>query len=312
MTTADPARTARPDAPEKFGTDVLIGAYAGIIAAAGGSLTFNIWHMTHKGHMQVLLAVIAGFLPPFLATILAHLAAATRLGSKGKGWVFFITGGMMFVSAYATSQVLTPADGLPVGVVFSLFTDAASMTCLFILMKAFAASAEYAKWLTVYGQDAQAGVPGTSGNGQALAVPGTAAGSGNDAFPAAPGTMAAPALGHGRSRTGGQVAASGTKAELAGWQPAGAASPARGAHGRAAGAGAGEDRAAVVAEIAARPRPTLDTAEHRQARALAIVTEFRRRTGQRMNNTEFARALGMRKADVVPLRAALQADENAA
>jgi len=68
----------------------------------------------------------------------------------------------------------------------------------------------------------------------------------------------------------------------------------------------------VVAEIAARPRPALDTAEHRQALALAIVREFKQRTGERMNNAEFARALGMRKADVVPIRAALQADENAA
>ena len=280
MNTADPARQARPDAPVKFGTDVVVVAYAGIIAAASGSLTFNIWHATHKGHLQILLAVILGFLPPFLATALAHLAAATRLGRPGRAWVFFITAGMMFVSAYSSAQVLEPADGLPVSILFSLFTDAASMTCLFILMKAFAASADYAKWFATYGQPAQAVVPGTSGNDKALAVSGTAAGPGNASLPDAPGTTVAPAREPGRSGTGAHVAAARSKAELAVRTPA----------------GAGEDRTAVVAEIATRPRPALETAEQRQARALAAVTEFKQRTGQRMNNTELARALGMRKA----------------
>jgi hypothetical protein len=291
----------RGAAPRVYGRDVAVLAYAGIIAAAGGSFTFNIWHASHRGHLQIALAFIFGFLPPFLATILAHLAAATRAGKWAKIWVFAVTGGAMFVSAYATSQVVAPVSGLLVGVVFSLVADAASMTCLFFLLMYYAALAEYKAWLagaepgtgTGDGNHADAG---GSGNQAAEAAAGSA-----PAVPGTPGPVAAGTTGedHGQAVPAPRAASAGEAGQPARAPRAAAGRPAPSAE-------AGEPREDVVADLAARPRPALESTQQREQRALDVLAEFRRRTGQRMNNTELARALGMRKADVGGLRTAIQ------
>ncbi|MGH3188199.1 MAG: hypothetical protein ACRDOL_13195 [Streptosporangiaceae bacterium] len=285
----------RGPAPRVYGPDVRVLSYAGIIAAAGGSFTFNIWHASHRGHLQIAMAFIFGFLPPFLATILAHLAAATRVGKWGRAWVFTVTAGAMFVSAYATSQVVAPVSGLGVGVVFSLVADAASMTCLVFLLRYYAAAAEYKAWL-------------------AAADPGTVIGAGNHVGAGGSGNQPPDAAAGSR----GVVPGTGTRdldravpAPHDG--PAGRSGPScrapRSAADRPASAGPREPRDAVVAELAARPGPALESTQQLEQRALEFVREFRRRTGQRMNNGEFARALGMRKADAGALRAAIQERE---
>lgn len=311
MTSADAAGQVRPGpAPETFGTDVIVLTYAGIIAAAGGSLTFNIWHAEHK--QALLLALIIGFLPPFLSTVLAHVAAAARLGPRGRGCVFFLTGGMMFVSAWASSQVLKPVDGLAVGIVFSLFADAISMACLVILMKAYAAKADYKQWLQAGGRALPGIVPGTAAgtpNDSGAAVPGTAAGLARNAGPVVPGN-ADPVVPrneqHPDPDPGGLV--SGTPSVRPSVQPPAlpGSRPARTAR-RPSGDSTGEDRkAAVVADIAARPRPAVESTGQREKRALDILAEFRRRTGQRMTNTDFARALGVRKQAAIAVRDAVE------
>jgi len=67
-----------------------------------------------------------------------------------------------------------------------------------------------------------------------------------------------------------------------------------------------------VAEIAARPRPALESTSRIEERALAIVREFKERTGLRMNNAELARALGVRKQAVVEIRESIRTREELA
>jgi len=171
-------------------TGVAVFAWAGIVAAAGGSLTFNIWHDYHSAGLQIVLAVIAGILPPFLSCVLAHVAVALNSKFWGKAWVFAVTAGAMFVSAFASAKVLEPGYGLAVGVIFSLVMDAASMTCLFVLLRTYEARAAYSRWLA----DPAAGTAdgpgdraarGGSGN-PATAVPEPAVRARNPGAPARP------------------------------------------------------------------------------------------------------------------------------
>jgi hypothetical protein len=67
----------------------------------------------------------------------------------------------------------------------------------------------------------------------------------------------------------------------------------------------------VAAELAARPNPALESTAQREQRALALLGEFRTRTGLRMNNGELARALGVRKAVIGSIRAAIRDREEA-
>jgi hypothetical protein len=311
--------TAPAAAPENPPAGVAGFAWAGIIVAAGGSLTFNIWHDYHAVNLPLVLAVIAGSIPPFLSAVLAHVAVTLNCGLPGKAVVFAVTGGAMVVSAFASSQVLAPGYGIGMGVVYSLVMDAAAMTCLYFLFRAYEARAAHSRWLA----GREAGTAAADGNhaggaeagnqpgeaaGSAVLVPGTAVvpggpvpvtGSGNDGDAAAGnrGEAGAPSARPGAvaARSSGQSRAPRTRS--------------------APEEGAGESREAVVEEIAARPRPTLESTAQQQRRALEVLAEFRRRTGCRMSNQELARALGVRKAAVVGengIRRAIQDREEAA
>jgi hypothetical protein len=181
MQNADAAAPPLRPAPAKPAASVAVFAWAGIIAAAGGSLTFNIWHDYHSAALPLALAAIAGILPPFLSSVLAHVAVVFNSSRRAKAWVFTVTGGAMFVSAFASSKVLEPGYGLAVGVIFSLVMDAASMTCLFVLLKYYEAMAACNRWLAER-------AAGTAGGGENRAAGG---GSGNrDAAVLEPGTEA--------------------------------------------------------------------------------------------------------------------------
>lgn len=195
MQNADAATAPLRPAPENPGGGVAVFAWAGILAAAGGSLTFNIWHDYHSGGLQIALAVIAGILPPFLSTVLAHVAVVLNSGFFGKAWIgrawiFTVTAGAMFVSAFASSKVLEPGYGLAVGVIFSLVMDSASMTCLFVLLRVYEARAAYSRWLaeraagTAGGGENRASGGGSGNRDAAVLEPGT--GAGNPGGPVAP------------------------------------------------------------------------------------------------------------------------------
>jgi hypothetical protein len=61
-------------------------------------------------------------------------------------------------------------------------------------------------------------------------------------------------------------------------------------------------RAEVTEDLASRERPGLESAEQKERAVLAILAEFRRRTGLQMNNRELGKALRMSKGATGVLR----------
>jgi hypothetical protein len=286
------------------GTTVLVFCWIGIFIAAGTSVTFNINHDTSWLHSA--LAAIAGFTPPALAAVLAHVASAFE-EKYLKAGVFIVCAGAMAVSAIGTTKTLEPGDGFFGGLGFSLVADSASMLCLLGLIKIYDARARLIRWLAA--QDT--GTTGPAQNQPAAdsrpVVLEPAAGTSGPEPTAVPGTVAAPVEPAARTAPADPVGAPAA--------PAGEIRPHVPAKATAAKATApgepGEDRDMVVADIVARGRPVLEDAVAQQRRDLEILREFRARTGKRMNNAEFGRALGISKAEAGTRRQAV-ADKEAA
>jgi hypothetical protein len=303
-----------PDVPER---SVLVMSWLGIILAASASVTFNINH--DLTWLVTPLAVIAGVTPPGLSALVAHVASAFKEKSL-KTAVFIATAGAMAVSSIGTTKTLSPGDGFLGGLAFSLVADGVSLLCLWGLMRVYSARAEHKKWAARQGSGTTGTAQGQPGTSAAAVPAGTAAGSGNQpgqALPVpavpvpAPPVPAPPVPGTGSAarpepaaggvpgspgETGQPRTAAAAAPKPAASRPA--SSPRPPAATRPAEGGGAEPRDAVTDEIAARPQP-LESTDTREERALAILAEFRRRTGVRMTNQELARALGVRKTAVV-------------
>jgi hypothetical protein len=296
--------TAAPPVPQKPDAATLVISWMGIIGAAGASVTFNIYHDSHW--LAIALAIIAGFLPPYLATILAHIA----VGFRALFWkiaVFAVTAGAMAISAIGTSDVLAPGLTIWGGIGFSFVMDSASLLCLWGLISYYEARAACSTWRAARdaGTTGPAQNQAAAGRGQAVPEPGAR----TAATEAAP--VPAPVPG---TKTASAEPAAGTSVAATAEPSAEPAVPARrNAVAKTAGvAGEGrEERDAVVAEIARRPRPVLEDTRAQQQRALDILAEFAGRTGRRMNNAEFGKALGISKQDACRVRQAV-ADREAA
>jgi hypothetical protein len=279
-----------PKVPE---TSVLVFCWIGIVIAAGTSITFNIHHDT--SWLPNLMAAIAGFAPPALAAVLAHVASAFK-DLALKIAVFAVCGGAMAVSSIGTTKTLEHGYTFVGGLGFSLVADSASMLCLWGLIEIYSAQARLRQWHA--GQD-----PGTTevaqnqaAAGHRQAVPEPVPGTGAKSAEPSAGTTAAAAA--------GAPAAPAASAALA-RRPAAAKTAAV-----AAGEGS-ENRDAVLAEIADRPRPVVQDSLAQQQRALDILAEFKRRTGKRMNNGELGKALGISKTDACLVRQAVAGREAA-
>ncbi len=306
---ADTALAGLGAAPEVPHTSVLVLAWVGISIAAGSSVTFNIHHDT--SWLSNALAIVAGCTPPFLAAVLAHVASAFR-DLALKIAVLAVCAGAMAVSSIGTTKTLEPGDAFFGGLGFSLVADSASMLCLLGLIKIYSARAEHSRWLRAQGA-------GTGDQAQNQPVPERrepvlepAAGTSRPEPAREPGTRTAipePAAG-----AGAKDAAAAPVSPAASSRTAAGTAVVKTAAAMAADAGergsAGEDRAAVVAEIATRPRPLEDTGAQQQ-RALAILAEFALRTGKRMNNAELGKALGISKSDACSVRQAVAGREAA-
>jgi hypothetical protein len=110
-------------------------------------------------------------------------------------------------------------------------------------------------------------------------------------------------------------AGTGASAPAGGTRPAPAGTGGRGA-GERRSAGARAPRTAdpelckaVVEEIRGRERPPLEGVPQQIARAEQIITEFRERTGERINNQELGLAMGVHKRSIPEIRAALTEPE---
>lgn len=269
--------------PKKYRKDAVISAYAVIVVTAGASLTFNIYHAAAPGGLKIALAYIFGIVPPFAATMLSHVAATINSTKWMKALVFLIVAAAMFVSAFATAEVVKPIDGLSVGVVFSVMADAASMVCLKVILDAGAA------------RQAKIAVPGTGqdrGTGYRKAVPGPASTPVPERVPA----------------------------EAVPGYPVPAAVPVPGTAETPARYLELEDRPAPQ-QSSARP-PAVDpepgdamsfrSEEDLEGEALKVVADYKATTGKRMNTKELASALGVRYKRALIIRSEIQAREEAA
>lgn len=263
-----------------------------LITMGGASLTFNVYHAGHHaGHLKAALpwglAILAGVVPVLAATVVSHIVAEFKGGTIMEAAAFGAMLIAMALSMDATASVVRPIFGPVMCWGLPAAMDVTSMVALRIILKYAAA--------------------GHAPGQLADAVPGTAAELGNhDDSDGSPGEP--------RDGSPGLVPGPGSRNQAANSDAPGEPVPAGGSGnqaGPAEGSGGRESRDAVTDEMTSRPRPPLSTGG-RERRALDIVAEFRARTGLRMNNGELARVLGMRKADVGPVRAAIQDREESA
>jgi hypothetical protein len=289
------AAASRP-APENPDTATIVLSWTGILVAAGISATFNIYHDVHW--LRGGLAILAGFLPPYLAASLTHIAAA-RNSPFWKTAVYAVTAGAMAISSIGTSETLAPGLTIYGGIGFSVVADAASLLFLGALIHTYSARATYKAWLAgqATGTMEPAGNRPGSENRQLVpepapatamavpepatvvpaAVPGTS--------PPVPGVVPEPA-----------PVVPPTVPEPVGAPPGTGSNVTPGPLPEVGPGEPGEDRDAVIADMRDRPR-ALESAT-REDRALDLITEFRRRTGSRMTDTELSRAMRVGKAAV--------------
>lgn len=110
-------------------------SYTAIIAAGIFSLSLNIYHDITGGNLPGIIAVMAGFIAPFLCAILAHVAAELNFSLVFKVLVFGVVGAMMYVSASSGVSVLEHVMKAGPAYALALGADATAMICLGVLME---------------------------------------------------------------------------------------------------------------------------------------------------------------------------------
>ena len=107
----------------------------GVLAAMGGTtLTFNVWHATHAGHMMLPLALLYGFAPVLAAMGLSHIVAAHQGGAFMKAAAFAVMAGAMALSMGATAAVVRPTGGPLLCWLFGIVIDAAALVALQVIL----------------------------------------------------------------------------------------------------------------------------------------------------------------------------------
>ena len=107
----------------------------GVLAAMGGTtLTFNVWHATHAGHMMLPLALLYGFAPVLAAMGLSHIVAAHQGGAFMKAAAFAVMLGGMALSMGATAAVVRPTAGPVLCWLFGIVIDAAALVALQVIL----------------------------------------------------------------------------------------------------------------------------------------------------------------------------------
>lgn len=138
--------------PEKVEGSVIFFAYAAIICAAVMSLTLNVYHDVRHGphsgpfHLPGPIGVMAGVIVPLLCVCISHVAAKIPTNNWVKGWLFMLTGTLMYVSATAGTITLAPVIGLAPALAVSIGVDATAMTFLGVLMFAMTRKTAVADW----------------------------------------------------------------------------------------------------------------------------------------------------------------------
>jgi hypothetical protein len=120
--------------PKTARTPGLWAAWAVLIAMGGTSVTYNVWHATHGGHMPAGLALLYGLAPVLAAILLSHIVAEHDGGKGMQAVTFVIMLAAMSLSAYATAVTVAPAAGPVFAWVFGLTLDAAALVALRVIL----------------------------------------------------------------------------------------------------------------------------------------------------------------------------------
>ncbi len=136
--------------PQLVEGSVIFFAYAAIVLAAIVSITLNVYHDTRPATGDKLLpeqiAVMIGVAVPLLCAFISHVAATIPTGNWVKGWLFVLTGVLMYVSATAGTKTLKAVMGLEPALGVSVGVDATAMTFLGVLMLARSRKTALAVW----------------------------------------------------------------------------------------------------------------------------------------------------------------------
>jgi hypothetical protein len=108
-------------------------AWAVLIGMGSTSVTYNIYHSVHTGHMLWYLALPYGVAPVFGAVFLSHLVAVHKGGWFIQSLVFAVMLGAMGLSMGAIASVVAPAAG-DLRWLFGAVLDAAALIALRILL----------------------------------------------------------------------------------------------------------------------------------------------------------------------------------
>ena len=136
--------------PQLVEGSVIFFAYAAIALAAIVSITLNVYHDTRPAggdkFLPEQIAVMIGVAVPLLCVFISHVAATIPTGNWVKGWLFVLTGVLMYVSATAGAKTLKAVMGLGPALAVSIGVDATAMTFLGVLMLAQSRKTALAAW----------------------------------------------------------------------------------------------------------------------------------------------------------------------
>lgn len=108
-------------------------AWAVLVGMGGTSVTYNIYHAVHGGHLRVGLALLYGIAPVFAAMCLSHIVAVYKGGWFMQAVVFAVMLGAMWLSIGAIAAVIGPASG-HLRWLFGLVLDAAALIALRVIL----------------------------------------------------------------------------------------------------------------------------------------------------------------------------------
>lgn len=117
-------------------TPGLGAAWAVLIGTGVTSVTYNVVHATQGARLQIVLALLLGFAPAFVAACLSHVAAVLDAPGWVKAAVIAVMGAGMVLSASATAAVVAPADPSWRGWLFGGTLDAAALLALWAILTA--------------------------------------------------------------------------------------------------------------------------------------------------------------------------------
>lgn len=121
---------------KRIGTPGLGAAWAVLVGTGVTSVTYNVVHATQGARLEIVLALLLGFAPAFVAACLSHVAAVLDAPGWVKAAVIAVMGAGMVLSASATAAVVAPADPSWRGWLFGGTLDAAALLALWAILTA--------------------------------------------------------------------------------------------------------------------------------------------------------------------------------